>query len=320
VQPITIGVGLGRGANVIALAQQRAGAINSILASTKTDDTTTALKGKLTEAGIQAPETFNCSLAAGGNFTFAHGLNQVFVDYWVSGFTKSLTEAQTVAIEGIPGFKEIHTKISAIVNDTSKDEATKATEIANHIKLIDSTFQMPLLHGSVANWGKMYRAKYYKGKAEGLAAANQLQEAAVAANIAKKTLAEAQGSYLLLNNLKDDAANVSNTQLLSGIGSGVTVKIATEKATENSTSSLATLGGINWLAMGISPAARANDSDKGHVSDLSFLTGKTADKTVTKMTSTIDDTSYLNKTPNEVIKAWVSGECLAKSINADLKE
>jgi hypothetical protein len=317
-QPITIGVGLGRGANVIALAQQRAGAINSILSSDKTDDTTTALKAKLTEAGIAAPETFNCSLAAGGNYTFAHGLNQVFVDYWVSGYTKSLTEAQTTAIEGIPGFKEIHAKIAAIVNDAGKDQETKATEIATYIKLIDSTFQMPLLHGSVANWGKVYRAKYNKTLAEGLATAGQATEAAAAASTAKKTLAAAQGSYLLVNGLKDNVASVTNTQLLSGIGSGVAVKIAEEKAKESSTSSLAALGGMNWLALGIVPVSTPDDN--GHVADVSFHTGKSAAKTTTKMTSTVDDSQYLDKTPNEIIKSWLTNECLAKSISADPKE
>lgn len=304
-QPLTYTIGLGRGANVIALAQQRAGAINSILSSTATDANTTAAKTALTNAGIVAPQTFSCAVSAGGNFTFAHGKNKVYLNYWVAGYSDFIPVASQAALDAIPGFKEVHATIAAIRDDATKDEDTKASEIAAYVKAIDSSFLMSLYHGSVANWGKMYRAKYYAGAyAAGVTAAGVP---------AAKTLAAAQGAILVLNGTKDKVADISNSLIFTGVGAGVTSAIATEKGTTGSTSPLATLGGNNWLSLGINQ----DGSDNGHISDVSFLTGKAISKTLTKMTSTVDEASYLDKVPTDIISAWLTNECKGKSIVSD---
>ncbi|WP_218110330.1 hypothetical protein [Oligoflexus tunisiensis] len=312
IQPLTYTIGLGRGANVVALAQQRAGAINSVLSSTATDEATTAAKTALNSAGIQAPETFSCAISAGGNYTLAHGKNKVYLNYWVAGYSDFIPAASQQALEAIPGFKEIHATIAAIRDDASKDEATKADEIAAYVKSIDSSFLMSLYHGSVANWGKMYRAKYYAGAAEAQASSNPTA-AAAAASTAAKTLAAAQGAGLVLNGTLDKVADISNSLIFTGIGAGVTAAIATEKGTTDSTSPLASLGGVNWLSLGINE----DGSDNGHVSDVSFMTGKAISKDLTKMTTTVDEASYLDKTPNEIITSWLANECQGKAINSD---
>jgi hypothetical protein len=304
-QPLTYTIGLGRGANVIALAQQRAGAINSILSSTATDTNTTAAKTALTNAGILAPQTFSCAVSAGGNFTFAHGKNKVYLNYWVAGYSDFIPVASQAALDAIPGFKEVHATIAAIRDDATKDEDTKASEIAAYVKAIDSSFLMSLYHGSVANWGKLYRAKIYSGAY----AAGDTTAAVPAA----KTLAAAQGAVLVLNGTKDKVADISNSLIFTGVGAGVTSAIATEKGTTGSTSPLATLGGNNWLSLGINQ----DGSDNGHISDVSFLTGKAISKSLTKMTSTVDEASYLDKVPTDIISAWLTNECKGKSIVSD---
>jgi hypothetical protein len=298
-QPLTYTIGLGRGANVIALAQQRAGAINSVLSSTATDENTTAAKTALSNAGIVAPQTFSCAVSAGGNFTFAHGKNKVYLNYWVAGYSDFIPAASQQALEAIPTFKEIHATIAAIRDDASKDEDTKASEIAAYVKAIDSSYLMSLNHGSVANWGKIYRAKAYA--------------AGAMATPAKKTLAAAQGASLVMNGTKDKVADLSNSLIFTAVGAGVTSAIATEKATDGSTSPLTALGGINWLSLGINQ----DGSDNGHVSDTSFLAGKSISKTLTKITTTVDETDYLDKTPNDIISSWLTNECKGKAIVSD---
>ncbi|HYX39860.1 MAG TPA: hypothetical protein VE954_42740 [Oligoflexus sp.] len=312
-QPLTYTIGLGRGANVIALAQQRAGAINSVLSSAGTDTATTTAKAALTAAGIVAPQTFSCAVSAGGNFTLAHGKNKVYLNYWVAGYSDFIPAASQTALEAIPGFKEIHATIATIRDDAAKDEATKAAEIAAYVKAIDSSFLMSLYHGSVANWGKMYRAKYYAGAAAALAAGGNAAGAAAAASTATKTLAAAQGANLVMNGTKDKVADLSNSLIFTGVGAGVTAAIATEKGTTGSTSPLAALGGVNWLSLGINQ----DGSDNGHVSDVTFLTGKSISKTLTKITSTVDEAAYLDKMPSEIISAWLTSECKGKSILSD---
>jgi hypothetical protein len=311
VQPLSYMFGFGRGANVATLALNRMGIVNSILSSTKTDtDTVNAQTAVNTGAGITTPQAFSCSMLVGGNYTYAHGRNKLYFERWVKGTSGIISDTAAAQLDAIPGFASIRTTIEAKKAEGA-DETAKATLIANYIKSIDTAFNTTMIHAAVANWGKVYQTKYLAAVAE---ATNDVTKAA----LAKTTLAAAQGAGLILNGTSDKVADVSNSMVLSGIAGTVTATIAKEKANADSTSALKALGGVNWLALGVEKPSDAA-ADTGHISDLSFQTGKVVSKTITGMTSVADETDYIGKTPSEVIATWLKSSCIGEAIVADSK-
>ncbi len=307
--PVAYAIGLGRGAAVANLAVGRGGALNSVIFSTATDETTVAAQTALTNASV-TPGLFSCSIAASPHATFTAGLNKIILDYWVKGYTGFLSESRQAALSQIPGFANIKAKIDAIKAGTGTEDEI-ATAIATYIQSIDSTYHSGLIHGGLQNWGKVFTSNNSLFAAA-IATAQSNTSGATAANLAaKNTLAAAQGSGLIMHGTSDVVANVSNSQLFSAIA------VATSTGLEAATTRA--VGGVNWLAVGIAPPTGVTVdgvTDIGHVSSVSFLTGKAVDAATSSMTSdssfTIAD--YVDKTPVGVITKWL--DACKTSVNA----
>ncbi|HET9241003.1 MAG TPA: hypothetical protein VFO10_27300 [Oligoflexus sp.] len=298
--PVSYAVGLGRGAAVANLAVARGGAINSVMFSTATDETTVAAQTALTTAGV-TPGMFSCSIAAAPQSTFTAGLNKIILNYWVSGGSDFLNSSKQAALARIPGFANIKSKIDAIKgNGSTEDE--QAAAIAAYIESIDTTYHMGLIHGGLANWGKVLRSNTKLFEA-GYKQASDPTGAAAASTSATATLAAAQGSGLILHGTSDIVSSVSNSQLFSAI--------AVQTSTALEAASPRVVGGVNWLSLGIAPPAEYpvdGTLDVGHVSNASFLKGKAVDATTSTMTSDSSYTisNYVDKTPVEIITAWLA--------------
>ncbi len=299
--PVSYAVGLGRGAAVANLAVARGGAINSILFSTSTDTAITTAQTALNTAGV-TPGLFSCSISGAPQSTFTAGLNKIILNYWVSGGSDFLSSAKQAALARIPGFAAIKAKIDGIkANGGTEDE--QASAIATYIESIDSTYHMGLIHGGLANWGKVMQSNSKLFEAGIQTALSNTSAAATASASATATLAAAQGAGLILHGTSDIVASVSNSQLFSAIA------VSTSTALEAASPRL--VGGVNWLALGIAPTADYpvdGTLDVGHVSNSSFLKGKAVEAATSSMTSdssfTIAD--YKDKTPVEAITTWLT--------------
>lgn len=281
--PVTVLAGLGRGATVAGLTLARAGAVNSIyLASTPDASAQAALVSK----GAK-PALFACSLLIAPQASFTAGKNKLYFDFWAKESSNILTTAQTTAIEAIPTFAAIHAKIKALRNDATKSEDDRATAIADYVKDIELLMHVPLLHGGLQNFGKLFTSKLLG-----------------ATESASKTLKAAQGHMLLLHGTKDRIADVGNSNLLSEVG----VITSNELALDN------LAPGVKWLALDVEPASSSLDedgllpsSDYGHVSSANFI-GGTTDQ-ATSMQSNYTVAEYLNLTPAAVTAKWFLTQC-----------
>lgn len=298
--PVAYAVGLGRGAAVANLAVARGGAINSVMFSTKTDESTVAAQTALSNASV-TPGMFSCLISAAPQSTFTAGLNKIILNYWVSGGSDFLNTTKQAALARIPGFAAIKANIDAIkANGGTEDD--QAAAIAAYVESIDTTYHMGLIHGGLQNWGKVLRSNSKLFDA-GIYQTGGFNDLAATANAsATATLAAAQGSGLILHGTSDIVSSVSNSQLFSAIA--VSTSTALEAASPRQ------VGGVNWLALGIAPTADYpvdGTLDVGHVSNNSFLKGKAVEAATSTMTSdssfTIAD--YKDKTPVEVITKWL---------------
>jgi hypothetical protein len=230
--------------------------------------------------------------------TFTAGRNKLYLDYWVKGESGFVSAASAAKLDLVPAFAQIKATIAAITADAGKNEDAKATAISSYVSAIDGTFNIGLAHGALQNWGKALTAKYLVNSAPTSAAS---------------TLAAAQGAGLILHGLKDAVADVGNTKILSAVASGVSTALESKSAT--STTDPRTVGGVRWLALGVTPATAVTDN--GHVADASFLTGKTAAPATTGITTNITDTTaFVDKTPVETIGLWLGATCRT-ALNAD---
>lgn len=293
--PVTLAVGLGRGAGVTALAMARAGAINSISFSAKTDDATVTAQAGLTAAGV-TPGLFSCAAIVSPHATFSAGKNRIFLDFWVRDASGLLTPDQATASDQIPGFSFIHQSIAAIRDDAALSQTEKATQISEFVKAIDATMHLTLFHGSVQNFGRVFRSKLIADTGS-----------------AGRTLAAAQGAALNLHGTKDTVADISSTQLFSSIG----------VTTSTSLASLGLAPGVKWLALGIEPPASSlgadgnlASGDLGHVGDISFLGGSSAAFASVTSSADVDTSSFLGKTPGDLVALWLGAQCYP-SIVAD---
>ena len=284
-RPLVFPIGLGRGANVVNLALSRAGGLNSVISSTNTALAT--LQSALTTAGA-TPMFFSCAATLSPQATFTAGKNKIFLDYWVKGKTGFFTKATAEKLDLVPGFAKIKANIAAIRDSTTMTEAAKATAIADYIKAIDGTLNLASEHGALQNWGKSFLSQYTAGT-----------DAAKAAAIMKV----AQGAGLVLHGTADVVASAGNSQLFTGVAKGVSASL--EAASPQ------VVGGVRWLGLGIVPLALPI-TDNGHVADASFLTGKSVAYATSGIDTNLSDvTPYLDKTPAQIIAAWLgtSGSC-----------
>jgi hypothetical protein len=311
-QPLAYLIGAGRGGNVANLAAARAGGINATLAADETapglsaeqitaiTNAKAAVRGTFTGTypGVYVPEMFSCVATLGAQSTFVAGANKLILEAWVKKSSDYFTPATLQKLDMIPGFSAIKSKLHGYIDDTALEtDAKKAEAMAAYIQKIDGLLHAPLAHGSVQNWGKVFTAR---AASETLNTANPPAEPNGGA-----TYEDALGSWLLLHSQKDKVANVSNTQLFTGVG--LTVTLTAQKPAETDQS----VPGINWLGLEV---VNAEVEDNGHVFDKSFLGGKTkavTDATTGNPVSNIDTTGYADQTPAAAIAKWLSssGAC-----------
>ncbi len=287
--PVSIMTGMGRGAGAAGLALARAGALNSVLFSTNTDDATKEAQTTLTQKGAK-PDLYSCSLLFAPEASFTSGANKVLLDYWAKEASGILTSEEEAAAELIPGFAAIHAKIKGIRENAALDIDTKATQIAEYVKAIDLSMHLPLLHGGLQNFGKQFTAKL---------------QAAADATASAKTAAAAQGALLDLHGEKDQIADISNSAFFASVGEQVSASLKVDGK----------IPGVNWLALQVTPPDSSLDpetgellpGDYGHVSNASFLNGTTIDQGIP---SNIDTASFLGKTPAATTLLWFTSQCL----------
>jgi hypothetical protein len=296
-QPLSYIVGLGRGGNVVNLALARAGGLNSILAGS--DQTLIgAVRGTLSGSsypGVSVPEMFSCAATIAPQSTFTAGFNKVMLDAWVKKGSDIIPSDKLALLNAaVPGFAGIKTKIESYLDDATLDtDEKKANAIAGYIKKIDGVMHIPLAHGGLQNWGKYFTGSY---------AGEKLNTSTETPN-AGKTIEDAQGAFLVLHGRKDIVANVSNSQVYTGVGASVT------SALLNKANAPQAAPGINWVGLEVQPLDGV--SDNNHVSDASFLAGTTVVDASSKAVSTVDTTNYVGKTPAATIAQFLSatGAC-----------
>jgi hypothetical protein len=298
-QPLSYIVGLGRGGNVVNLALARAGGLNSVLAGT---DATLigAVRGSATGTnppypGVYAPEMFSCAATIAPQSTFTAGFNKLMLDAWVKkGSDVIPAEKLALLNAAVPGFSGIKTKIESYLDDASLDtDDKKAASIAGYIKKIDGVMHIPLAHGAVQNWGKYFQGRYVN---ESLNTSTETPNGGA-------TIEDAQGAFLVLHGRKDIVSNVSNSQVYTGVGASVTAALL------NKANAPQAAPGINWVGLEVQPADGV--SDNNHISDASFLGGKTIVDANSKTVSTVDTANYVDKTPAATIAQFLSstGAC-----------
>jgi hypothetical protein len=298
-QPLSYIVGLGRGGNVVNLALARAGGLNSILGGT---DATliSAVRGTATGStppytGVYVPEMFSCAATIAPQSTFTAGFNKVILDAWVKKGSDIIPADKLALLNAaVPGFSGIKTKIEGYLDDATLDtDAKKADAIAAYIKKIDGVMHIPLAHGGLQNWGKYFTGRF---------AGETLNTSTETPN-AGKTIEDAQGAFLVLHGRKDIVANVSNSQVYTGVGASVTAALL------NKANAPQAAPGVNWVGLEVQPLDGV--SDNNHVSDASFLAGTTVVDASSKAVSTVDTANYVGKTPAATIAQFLSatGAC-----------
>ncbi|MBC7661490.1 MAG: hypothetical protein H7249_17475 [Chitinophagaceae bacterium] len=290
--PVSIIAGIGRGGAVGGLALARAGAINSVYLSS----TDAVAQSALASKGAK-PSLFSCAVLLSPQTSFTSGKNKLYLDYWSKESSNILNTAQEAAIDFIPGFGLIHSKISGMRTDPSLSDDAKATAISSYVRSIDLLLHVPLIHAGLENFGKQFRAKL-------LATSN--------ATGASNTSAASQGAMLVLHGKFDQIADISNSELLTGVGVATTQSVIEGKQAP----------GIKWLGLGVEPPAANVDAnnklpagDYGHISSPSFIGGTTSTLAGSMSSNTATD-AYLMKSPAEVTAKWIGSACV-DSINAN---
>lgn len=303
-QPLTYIFGLGRGGNVVNLALARAGGLNSVLGGTSTTlkaaVTGTATGGSPPYPGVYAPEMFSCAAAIAPQSTFSAGFNKIILNSWVNQGSDFVAADKLALLNAaVPGFASMKATVQSYLDDATLDtDAKKGAAIAGYIKKIDGVMHIPLAHGGLQNWGKYFQGRF---------AGESLNTSTTTPN-GGPTIEDAQGAFLVLHGRNDVVANISNSKIYTGVGAGVTTTLMSKESAPQAAP------GINWV--GLEVAALAGVTDNGHVSDASFLGGKTVVDADSKMVSTVSTTIYVDKTPGETIGVFLStsGAC-ATAIN-----
>jgi hypothetical protein len=238
---------------------------------------------------------FSCAATIAPQSTFTAGFNKIMLDSWVKKGS-DVIPADKIALlnAAVPGFSGIKSKIEGYLDDATLDtDDKKAASIAAYIMKIDGVMHIPLAHGGLQNWGKYLNGRF---------AGETLNTSTETPN-GGTTIEDAQGAFLVLHGRKDIVSNVSNSQIYTGVGAGVTTALLTKANAPQAAP------GINWVGLEVQPLDGV--SDNNHVSDVSFLAGKTVVDANSKAVSTVDTANYVGKTPAETIAQFLSstGAC-----------